>query len=114
MDLCNKVLIKRADCIKLTHLCYYLFIGLLIACKAFGFSTTGSVANSIPYIVCAFLGTGLLIVKMILENYSKRQFILSLLILSVAILTYLFSKEYGFVFFAFAVIGGGILIHLKY
>lgn len=107
MEIGNRIRINRIDCVSLTHFCYFLFIGLLVGCKAFGFSTTGSVANSIPYIVCAGAGTLLLVFKMALEHYSKREFLLSLFILCVALLTFLFSKEYGFLFFAFAVVGGG-------
>lgn len=102
----NKIELKKINFINFNHFCYYLFVGLLVACKAFGFSTTGSFSNSIPYIACAVIGTLLLAYKMAFECYTKRELAISMSILCVALLTFVFSREYGFLFFALAITGG--------
>lgn len=87
------------------YLYYYIFIGLLIFCKTLGLGTTGSHFNYIIYASCAIVGVIFLIIKICMEKYSKIEIIKIFFIVFLSLIVSLVSKEYGFLFFSFVIIG---------
>ena len=87
------------------YLYYYIFLGLLIFCKALGFGTTGSHFNYIVYASCAILGVAFLIIKICIEKYNKTEIIKIFLVTCLSLVVSIVSREYGFLFFSLAIIG---------